>query len=72
VVGVQEPGARAVQRAALVRQDRLVLPGEHVAAQQPSGALILDRELVAVIQELGRAVGFARRLPQPAERIVMD
>ena len=61
MVGMQEAGAGAVERAARVGQDRLVDPGsEEVAPGDRAVAVIFGGEPVAVIEE---AIVGGRALP---------
>ena len=70
MIGMQEAGARAVERAARVRQDRLVDPGaEEVAPGDRAVGVIFKRQLVPIVKEAGVG-GRPGHLEQPAHRVV--
>jgi hypothetical protein len=70
MVGVKVTAQRRACR--VVPEQRLVGAGAvGVGAEQCAGAVIFDRDVVAVVDEPGRARG-CRDLPQPPERIVAE
>ncbi len=72
LVGVQEVRAGAVQRPALVLQDRLVRSRSPVEppAHAEGVAVVLRHDMLAVVEELGLAEHRAGGLVKPPQRIV--